>query len=95
VTDLDAAVAEGEGVEAAAVFEALARNVQRLRRLVLTAVDTLPDTRSRRCATALDGMDLPFEPPRLERPVPRPALQRFREVTHAPQTPARPHPRSR
>lgn len=63
VTDLDAGVAEGDGVSAEEVFAAFGRNVQRLRELLFAVVPQLPKERTCDCATALDGMQLPFPLP--------------------------------
>jgi len=63
VTDTDAGVDEGEGVTQAEVFEVFARNVARLRGLVMTVIESMPRERTCPCASALDGMKLPFELP--------------------------------
>ncbi|MDH6576338.1 S-methyl-5'-thioadenosine phosphorylase [Kitasatospora sp. MAP5-34] len=63
VTDLDAGIEAGESVAQAEVFEVFAKNVERLRALVLEAVALLPQQRSCHCSTVLDGMELPFELP--------------------------------
>ena len=64
VTDLDAGVEEGEGVTAAEVFEVFAANMKRMRDLVATVVESLPDRDDDDlCAHALDGLRLPFELP--------------------------------
>jgi 5'-methylthioadenosine phosphorylase len=64
VTDLDAGVEEGEGVTQAEVFEVFAANMSRLRDLVATIIEELPDEREDDlCAHALDGIKLPFDLP--------------------------------
>ncbi len=63
VTDLDAGVAQGEGVTQAEVFAIFARHVERLRELLYAAVPALPVERSCPCTSALDGLPLPFELP--------------------------------
>jgi 5'-methylthioadenosine phosphorylase len=63
VTDLDAGVEQGTGVTHAEVLEVFAQNVERLRSLLLEVVPSLPDQRSCDCASALDGMHLPFDLP--------------------------------
>jgi 5'-methylthioadenosine phosphorylase len=64
VTDLDAGVEEGEGVTATEVFEVFAANMKRMRDLVATVVESLPDRDDDDlCAHALDGLRLPFELP--------------------------------
>lgn len=63
VTDTDAGVDEGEGVTHAEVFEVFARNVARLRTLLMTVIANLPQERSCSCSAALDGLTLPFELP--------------------------------
>ena len=63
VTDTDAGVAEGEGVTYHEVMEVFARNVARLRDLVMKIVENLPQERSCPCASALDGQKLPIELP--------------------------------
>jgi 5'-methylthioadenosine phosphorylase len=64
VTDLDAGVEEGEGVTQAEVFEVFAANMSRLRGLVASIIEALPDEREDDlCAHALDGIKLPFDLP--------------------------------
>jgi 5'-methylthioadenosine phosphorylase len=64
VTDLDAGVAEGDGVTQAEVFEVFGKNITRLRDLVAKVVESMPDERGDDlCAHALDGITLPIELP--------------------------------
>ena len=63
VTDTDAGVQEGEGVTQEEVFREFARNVDRLRELILTLVVTLPEQRTCPCPDALAGIDLPLDLP--------------------------------
>ncbi|MET9401673.1 S-methyl-5'-thioadenosine phosphorylase [Kitasatospora sp. NPDC002965] len=55
VTDLDAGVESGEGVTHAEVLKVFARNVDRLRTVLFTALEALPATRTCPCPHALDG----------------------------------------
>lgn len=63
VTDLDAGVEQGQGVSHAEVLEVFARNVERLRSLLLSAIPALPVQRDCACSSALDGIRLPLELP--------------------------------
>ncbi|GAA2301342.1 S-methyl-5'-thioadenosine phosphorylase [Streptomyces caniferus] len=63
VTDHDAGIESGEGVDQESVFEVFQENIERLRSVILGAVELLPEQRTCRCATALDGLPLPFELP--------------------------------
>ena len=63
VTDTDAGVEEGEGVTQEEVFRVFAANVERLRALVIKAVELLPADRTCPCPHALDGLKLPIELP--------------------------------
>jgi 5'-methylthioadenosine phosphorylase len=63
VTDLDAGVAEGEGVTQEEVFAEFGRNVTRLRDLVFAAIAALPQERKCPCPDALAGLTLPFDLP--------------------------------
>jgi 5'-methylthioadenosine phosphorylase len=60
VTDLDAGQEPGDGVTHAEVLEVFGRNVDRLKELLLGVVPTLPSDRTCSCASALDGLALPF-----------------------------------
>jgi 5'-methylthioadenosine phosphorylase len=63
VTDTDAGVEEGEGVTHAEVMEVFAQNVARLRQLVTSVIENLPEDRSCPCPATLDGLKLPIELP--------------------------------
>ena len=63
VTDLDAGVEHGTGVTHGEVLEVFARNVDRLRALMLDVIPALPTERTCSCPAALDGIKLPFTLP--------------------------------
>ncbi|MBG0814903.1 S-methyl-5'-thioadenosine phosphorylase [Planomonospora sp. ID82291] len=63
VTDHDAGVEAGEGVTHEEVLAFFAANVTRMRSLVTDVVGSLPKDRTCHCATALDGLQLPFDLP--------------------------------
>jgi 5'-methylthioadenosine phosphorylase len=63
VTDTDAGVEEGEGVTHAEVMEVFARNLTRLRGLLMMVIENLPADRACPCPAALDGLKLPIELP--------------------------------
>ncbi|OEV08206.1 purine nucleoside phosphorylase [Streptomyces nanshensis] len=64
VTDLDAGIGPEDGVAQEEVFALFAQNVERLRRIVLQAVQLLPESvEELPCARATQGMTLPFELP--------------------------------
>jgi 5'-methylthioadenosine phosphorylase len=64
VTDRDAGIEAGGSVSQAEVFAEFARNVDRLRELLVGVITSLPSERSGcDCAAALDGLPLPFELP--------------------------------
>ncbi|MFJ9824409.1 S-methyl-5'-thioadenosine phosphorylase [Streptomyces sp. NPDC101160] len=56
VTDLDAGADTGEGVTHAEVLKVFARNVERLRTVLLKAIGLLPAVRDCPCRHALDGL---------------------------------------
>jgi 5'-methylthioadenosine phosphorylase len=60
VTDTDAGVEEGEGVNQAEVFRVFAANVERLRDVLMKVIGSLPQERDCPCPHALDGVTLPF-----------------------------------
>jgi 5'-methylthioadenosine phosphorylase len=64
VTDMDAGVAEGEGVTQAEVFATFGRSMSRLRDLVADIIAAFPAEREDDlCGHALDGIRLPIELP--------------------------------
>jgi len=63
VTDTDAGVEEGEGVTHAEVMAAFARNVERLRDLLMSVIGALPQERACPCPAVLDGLKLPITLP--------------------------------
>jgi 5'-methylthioadenosine phosphorylase len=63
VTDLDAGVEGDQGVTQDEVFAVFRQNTERLRGLLLAAIVALPSERACACATALQGMQLPFTLP--------------------------------
>jgi 5'-methylthioadenosine phosphorylase len=63
VTDTDAGVDEGEGVTQEEVFRVFAQNVTRLRGLLMTVIENLPEDRACPCGSALDGLELPIDLP--------------------------------
>ncbi|GLW12032.1 purine nucleoside phosphorylase [Microtetraspora sp. NBRC 13810] len=63
VTDHDAGVNVGEGVTQDEVFAFFAANIARMRSLVSDVVQALPHDRACPCATALEGIKLPFDLP--------------------------------
>jgi 5'-methylthioadenosine phosphorylase len=63
VTDLDAGQGPGEGVTHAEVLEVFARNIDRLKTLLTGVLPRMPAERTCTCASALDGLKLPFELP--------------------------------
>ncbi|MFV2103032.1 S-methyl-5'-thioadenosine phosphorylase [Micromonospora sp. LOL_024] len=63
VTDLDAGVQSGHGVTQEEVFRVFGENTERLRGLLLDAIDVLPAERDCPCPRSLDGMKLPIELP--------------------------------
>jgi 5'-methylthioadenosine phosphorylase len=63
VTDLDAGVDAEESVAQEDVYEVFARNVERLRGLVLSTVSRLPEVRDCRCAQELGAVDALLAPP--------------------------------
>jgi len=63
VTDTDAGVEEGDGVTHAEVFRVFSANIVRLRELLVTLIEKLPEDRDCPCPHALDGIKLPIELP--------------------------------
>ena len=63
VTDLDAGVEAGAGVQAHDVFRVFADNLVRLRALVTDVVAALPEQRTCPCGSALAGLRVPLDLP--------------------------------
>lgn len=63
VTDLDAGVDSGDGVDQATVLRVFGQNVQRLKELLITVVASLAPVQGCGCGRWLDAVDLPFELP--------------------------------
>src|SRR5688572_27638489 len=63
VTDLDAGVEGDHGVTMEEVFRVFGENTERLRGVLLDAVQALPLERSCGCGAALDGIDIPRQQP--------------------------------
>ncbi|MGK2855131.1 MAG: 5'-methylthioadenosine phosphorylase, partial [Microbacteriaceae bacterium] len=63
VTDLDAGLETGHGVDQAEVFRVFAENTERLRALLQSVVASMPVDRECPCPNALDDMTLPVELP--------------------------------
>ncbi|MGH3540805.1 MAG: S-methyl-5'-thioadenosine phosphorylase [Mycobacterium sp.] len=57
VTDIDAGIDAQESVTQTEVFDTFARNIDRLRDLVLHTIRHLPETRDCACSRALDGLN--------------------------------------
>ncbi len=63
VTDTDAGVDEGEGVTHEEVMTVFAENLAKMRNLLMSVIENLPEERSCACGAALDGLKLPFALP--------------------------------
>jgi len=63
VTDLDAGIGTDDAVTQEDVFRVFAANLDRLRKVLLTALGRLPTARSCACARALDGLATGLELP--------------------------------
>jgi len=63
VTDMDAGVATGEGVGQEEVFALFARNLDRLRGLLVTAIGALPDPDGCSCSGWADDLELTYAIP--------------------------------
>ncbi len=63
VTDMDAGVEAGSGVGQAEVFAMFARNTERLKGIIATAIGDLPDPDGCSCATWADGFELTYGVP--------------------------------
>lgn len=75
VTDMDAGVESGQGVDQRQVFEAFSDNVARLKGLLRTVIAALPDPAGCSCAGWAEGLALTYEVPSAGRgDTPRPLL---------------------
>lgn len=63
VTDMDAGVGAGEGVDQASVFAMFAANIERIKAILGRAVTDLPPLDGCQCRAWADGLDLPYELP--------------------------------
>ena len=63
VTDLDAGIAEGEGVSQEEVFAAFAANIERLKGLIARTIARVPDPGGCACSAWADGIELTYEAP--------------------------------
>ena len=63
VTDHDAGIDAGEAVGQEEVFAVFARNIERLKDLVLRTVNLLPQQRTCPCSRSLEGLALPIDLP--------------------------------
>ena len=63
VTDTDAGIEEGEGVTQSEVFRVFSENVDRLRDVLMKAIESLPGERHCPCPHVLDGLKLPISLP--------------------------------
>jgi len=60
VTDMDAGVVEGEGVDQEEVFARFAENLERLKSLLGKVIGDLPDPSGCACSTWVDGLELTY-----------------------------------
>jgi 5'-methylthioadenosine phosphorylase len=63
VTDMDAGVEAGEGVGQAEVFALFARNIERLKGLLVGVIRDRPDPTGCGCSTWADGIELTYDVP--------------------------------
>jgi len=63
VTDMDAGVESGEGVGQEEVFAMFARNIDRLKDVLLGVVGALPDPAGCACGTWSDGLEITYDVP--------------------------------
>ncbi len=63
VTDMDAGVETGAGVDQAEVFAMFGRNIDRLKDILRTALADLPDPGGCSCSSWADGLDLTYDIP--------------------------------
>ncbi|MFL6108212.1 MAG: S-methyl-5'-thioadenosine phosphorylase, partial [Marmoricola sp.] len=61
VTDMDAGVEAGDGVGQEDVFAMFARNIERLKSVLLSAIGDLPDPDGCTCASWADGVELTYD----------------------------------
>ena len=63
VTDLDAGLTAGSGVDQAEVFALFARNLERLKGLLADTIGALPDPEGCTCSSWADHLDLTYDVP--------------------------------
>ncbi len=63
VTDTDAGVDEGEGVTHEEVMTVFAENLAKMRNLLMSIIESLPDERSCGCGAAARRPQAPLRPP--------------------------------
>jgi 5'-methylthioadenosine phosphorylase len=63
VTDMDAGVSEGEGVDQGEVFAMFERNIERLKAMLAGAIARLPDPSGCGCSSWADGIELTYDMP--------------------------------
>lgn len=63
VTDTDAGVGDGEGVTQEEVLTVFAENLTRMRSLLFSVIEHMPEQRNCPCPSALEGLELPIELP--------------------------------
>jgi 5'-methylthioadenosine phosphorylase len=63
VTDMDAGVSTGEGVGQEEVFAMFARNIDRLKAILLGVIGDLPDPAGCACSTWSEGLELSYDLP--------------------------------
>lgn len=63
VTDMDAGVSEGEGVDQGEVFAMFERNIERLKAMLAGAIARLPDPSGCGCSSWADGIELTYDIP--------------------------------
>lgn len=63
VTDLDAGLEQGEGVTHHEVLQVFAKNIGRVRDVLVDAIAAMPGDDDCACRRSLDGQDLPFDLP--------------------------------
>jgi 5'-methylthioadenosine phosphorylase len=63
VTDMDAGIAEGEGVGQQEVFAMFERNIERVKEVLRSVIGDLPDPAGCGCSSWADGLDLTYPIP--------------------------------